>query len=254
MNNLVEFKETNPYKLAILTGIRFKDMEATSAKQRILETIAKTYFEGGFKAVSKEQGGIIANSVFDEICRLYAQITNKDFELLCSNGVRGDYGEFLSLSVVTFSKWCKEYLRSEARLRAKNELAPKEVKPVATKTEAEYEWKQAMKRQFENFKKTGILAIEFPNFQYHEYVTRGLISLDREEMEAIFEIAKGKVIEKKKIARLNPKSISELGKLSAFIERIETGKPSKEDTTEIQQEARIIAIKNYYNSITDLKL
>lgn len=252
MSNLVEFKETNPYKLAIINGIRFKDMAQDVAIQRILETITKTYFEANFKPTSHEQGLGIAKGVFDDICRLYAQITTEDFKLLCSNGVRGEYGEFMGLSIVTFSSWCKAYLRSEARIKAKLELQPNEVKPVATKTEAEYEWKQAMKRQFENYKKTGVLAVEFPSFQYKEFVDRGLIKLDKQEMEAIFEVAKGKVLETKRIARLNPKSISDLSKISAFIERVETGKMSVDDKTVIQQEARIIAIKNYYNGINEL--
>jgi len=121
--------------------------------------------------------------------------------------------------------------------------------PIMSKTEAEYEWRIAIRKQFEIFKKTGILNCQFPNFQFKEFEDLGLIKLTDEEKKAILPQAKERVLAGKRIRRLNPKDRGELKSLTDFITRIETNTATGEEQQIIKAEARKIAIENYYNSI-----
>ena len=143
--------------------------------------------------------------------------------------------------------------RSKANQRAK-EILPEVIKPVMSVTEAEYEWRIVITKQFEQFKETGLLECQFPNQLFDHLEKAGKIVLNDTEKKAIYEQAKSRVIGAKKQKRLNPKNKTELWTLSEFIKRAELNDLRSSEQAEIKQEARRMCIVNYYKTIDKLEL
>ena len=156
--------------------------------------------------------------------------------------------KFFSTVLINFRR-----ARSKANQRAK-EILPEVIKPVMSISEAEYEWRIVITKQFEQFKETGLLECQFPNQLFDHLEKAGKIVLSDTEKKAIYEQAKSRVVGAKKQKRLNPKNKTELWTLSEFIKRAELNDLRSSEQAEIKQEARRMCIVNYYKTIEKLEL
>lgn len=252
----------NPYKLALVSP-KILEMKKGEATKELIDLLSKTYYEAGQVAPGfnvQEQGKNLqqlGNSLYDEVKLSFSFLRMDELRLAFRNGVRKEYGDFFGLNISTFHAWIKAYQFDNKRREALQKLKEESHKPVApllTPEEAEQEWKAAMLRQFEEFKKTGVLNCPFPAHQFKEFKQRGLIRLNSTEYEMVFEQAKDAVAELHKVKRLSPKSIKERDRSTKRINEIESGKMTEETESEVKNHARTLAIENYYRGIERLEI
>jgi len=255
-SELVIKKDENPYKLALLSD-RVSDMPKGKALAEIYDTFSNMYLDSGQAIPEKEYQRLLADRWYKEILTDFKFLRVEEMKLAFKNGLRGEYGEYFGLNIKSFNQWIKGFIaeekRHEALQRLKEENAPP-LKPLVSPTEAEYLWKQAMIKQFEDFKATGVLKCEFPNYQFTEFEKRGLIKLNKTEKEFIWEQAKEKVIELHKLKRLNPKSIKERDISTKRINEIMCDQMSVETKSEVQNTARRTGIELYYRTVEKFEL
>lgn len=122
---------------------------------------------------------------------------------------------------------------------------------MAVKTEAEYLWRESMRNQFKLFKDKGILSPHSPTMQYKMFVELGLM---KDNFNDFVSVASDNVVAIKKQMRIQPTSRFHLDALNDSIERISTGKHSDNDRREVQQQAKLLAIESFYNSIDHLDI
>lgn len=102
-------------------------------KRYLLAIISKTMFHNGQK-IDEDTKFLLVEEFYKEIENTpkFKNLTAKEIEVAFHKGVRGEYGEFYGLSVVTFTKWIKSFLESEYRankiIEATNEK--KEIKEI----------------------------------------------------------------------------------------------------------------------------
>lgn len=154
-----------------------------------------------------------------------------------------------------FSNVLIEFRRSRSKAKQRErELLPEVQKPLMSDAQALYEWKQVIQKQFVEFKQSGVLECQFPNQLFDYLEQSGKIVLGIDEKESIYDKAKVRVVGVKKQKRLNPKNKTELWTLSEFIKRAELNDLRSSEQAEIKQEARRMAIVNYYQTIEKLIL
>jgi len=252
----------NPYRLA-LASAKIMDLKKSESTKELIDLLSKTYYEAGQVVPgydTREQGKnlqILSDNLHIEVKQYFSFLKMDEIKLAFANGVRKEYGEFFGLNIATFHSWLKAYQFDTKRKEALQKLKEEQALPVApllSVTEAEYEWKQAMQRQFENYKATGVLKIEFPGYQFKEFEKRGLINLSATDKQFIWEQAKERISELKKLRRLNPKDIKEREKCTKALNEISTGQLSDETKVEVKSQAQKISIELFYNSIEKLTL
>lgn len=259
---LATIKETsNPYEI-VLKSKKLSELVKADAVPPIVDVISNVYFElgqnvpGNDKISQGKNLTLLATSVWREIQQEFSFLRQEEVKLAFHNGARGEYGEFFGINLITFHKWLKGYQldAKRAEARRKVEEAGKVVyAPVMSESEAEYEWKLTIQRQFKKFKQTGILVCAFPSHVYSEFKKRGLISLPEEEMKAIYEQAKNACIEHARLERVTVDKIKRQ-ELNGFLERAVKGEFTKQEESRVKTQARKIAIENYYKNINELKL
>ena len=253
--------QKNSYQLALESN-RISEMKKPDLEKIFIELFMKTYFEAGQVVPgfdTKQQSihlKLLSNALHEEMAG-FKFLRIEELRLAFKNGLRGEYGEYFGLNIKTFHQWIKGFQFDEKRkqaLQKKKAESEKVLEPVMTRTEAEWGWKLAIEDQFRKFKESGIFVCEFPNFQFEEFERRGLISLTIEKKKEIFLQAKESVLKADKVRRLNPRSRVEYVELCDQIKRIEENKANSNDQAKIKAEARRIAIKNFYESISELTL
>jgi len=252
-NNLATITE-NPYRLALISK-KIVEMSKGDAMKEFYDIFGKMYFDSGQQIPENEYQKLLCNSWHQEVSNDFKFLRIDEMKLAFHNGIRKQYGEFYGLNIATFHSWIKAYIAEDrrkdalAKIKELNEAPPK---PIMTATEAEYAWKETIKKQFAQFKETGQLLIEFPSYAFEWFESHGLITLSNEEKKAIFEQAKLRVSEKKRLVRLNPKNRSELNSATSFLNRLATNQLTSEEQREIKSEARFMALKSYFESIEKL--
>lgn len=246
----------NPYRLALISK-KIVDMPKVEVMKEFLNIFSKMYFDSGQQIPENEYQKLLCNSWHQEVSTDFKFLRIDEMRLAFHNGIRKQYGEFFGLNIATFHIWVKGYLAEEkrkyelAKLKEENDAPPK---PIMSESEAEYLWRQTIKKQFAHFKETGHLVIEFPSHVFERFEKLGLIKLTDEEKKPIYEQAKVKLCELKRLIRLNPKNRIEMNNATAFLNRVSTNQLTISDKQEIKSEARRIAIENFYNSITALNI
>jgi hypothetical protein len=247
---------TNPFILALQSKKILDYDKKSDALKEFSDLISKTYFEAGQKSEA-DNLKLLCIGLHDEVKKYFPFLRIEELRIAFANGVRKEYGEFFGLNIATFHFWIKSWQFDEKRksaLQSIKQASERVYEPVLDKTQAAYEWKRTIEAQFVKFKETGVFICEFPSFQFTEFENRGLIQISNEEKKKLLAEAKKYVIEKKKRQRLNPKSKIELTQLSESIKRIEENQMTSHEQQEIKTEARREAIKQFYQSITELKL
>jgi len=83
--------------------------------QVIVMSLAKAYTDLGQKQPEGKDKTYIANSLADSIPRKFPSIRLHEIPLAFENGIRGKYGAYYGLSVVTFENFIEAHLMSESR-------------------------------------------------------------------------------------------------------------------------------------------
>lgn len=96
----------------------------------VLTGVAKTFADMNVKDISEHDRDYLVNELTDNIIKHYPAIRLPEITLALWLGVRGTFGEFFGLSVVTFERFIHAYLLSEKRVQLVRELPGPEEKTV----------------------------------------------------------------------------------------------------------------------------
>ena len=88
----------------------------------VLTSVAKAFADMNVKSVSAPDRDYMVNELTDNIVARYPAIRISEIPVAIGHGVRGRYGEFFGLSVVSFERFIEQYLLSEDRARAVKEI------------------------------------------------------------------------------------------------------------------------------------
>ena len=251
MEEIAIYNNTNRFKLA-LNSQKVMEMPVNDAIAEIIAILGTTYFETGQTPESEQVLKLLANSLFNEVQTYFSTLTIAEVKLCFQKGCRKEYGDFYGLNVSTFHGWMKNYSQSQARMNAKKETQKTPELPVS-KTEIEEMWRKATVRQFEEFKKTGVLNVHMPGMLYDKLEELGLITLSKAEKVKIYEQATEAVKQELQAKRLKVKPIQKQ-QIALILDRMAKNTPASTDQSLIKTKAKEIAIKNYYSSITTLNL
>lgn len=90
----------------------------------ILMSLAKSFTDLGRPQPSTEDKNYLANSLADMIPRKYASIRLHEIPIAFANGIRGKYGEFYGLNLVSFENFIEGHLAQESREQFARLLPP----------------------------------------------------------------------------------------------------------------------------------
>jgi hypothetical protein len=88
----------------------------------VLIGVAKAFADLNNKSINPQERDYMVNELTDNIIARYPAIRINEIPVAIANGVRGKYGEFYGLSVVTFERFIEQYLLSEERVQAVKSL------------------------------------------------------------------------------------------------------------------------------------
>ncbi|QNK61718.1 hypothetical protein H7F33_14295 [Pedobacter sp. PAMC26386] len=82
----------------------------------ILKQVVKSINHLGFKVPGDSDLDILVNEITTSVRSNYKQLRKEELTICFANGIRGAYGEFMGLSVVSFEKFIIGYLASDYRI------------------------------------------------------------------------------------------------------------------------------------------
>lgn len=180
----------------------------------------------------------------------YPGLTVQEIAIALDKGVKGDYGDYYGLNVITFLDWIKAYSISEARRRALEEKAKAEIPEKVPPTPAEVE---AMRREsalnhFRDHKKNKRLTcwIVFKSHTYDYLYEKGVLRPTNAEKLKAMERAKEIVAREIKSDRTGGKRVSE--SITNLIEQY----IAKECTNESQRvivRAKVICLEQFFDEL-----
>ena len=102
----------------------------------VLISVAKSFADLNIKSLAQPDRDYLVNELTDNIIARYPAIRINEIPVAIANGIRGKYGEFYGLSLISFERFIEQYLLSEERVQAVRALpAPEVVKRVPDKEE-----------------------------------------------------------------------------------------------------------------------
>ena len=209
-------------------------------------------FELDGQPVSISNLEMLCKSMIIEVNTIFPNCTVEELRLALNNYVRGEYGEFKGgLNIVQFNHAIRSFIRSNARMQVKRENA---LPPPMQKSDPEAEelkYKDWVRKQFNRYKETGVIEFIFPSHQFKQMEKWGLIKITPDEKRAMIPAGKAKLWEAKKAARLQADR-KERQTIEGVLKRMEIGEMNNHDEQELWHECRKLAIKIYYDSITEL--
>jgi len=115
---------------AIFSQSPVRDLPKRDVFNAVLISVAKAFADTNTKAITPQERDYMVNELTDNIIACYPSIRISEIPQAISEGIRGKYGEYFGLSVVSFEKFISQYLLSETRTRAVKEMPVPTVEKV----------------------------------------------------------------------------------------------------------------------------
>jgi hypothetical protein len=116
----------------------------------VLISVAKSFADLNIKSLTQQDRDYMVNELTDNIIARYPAIRINEIPEAIAQGIRGKYGEFYGLSVISFERFIEQYLLSDERVRAVKALPlPPGTKRIPGKNE-----------QFALAKSNALMALE----------------------------------------------------------------------------------------------
>jgi hypothetical protein len=88
----------------------------------VLISVAKSFADLNVKSISQQERDYMVNELTDNIIARYPSIRISEIPEAIAQGIRGKFGEFYGLSVISFERFIGQYLLSESRTNAVKEM------------------------------------------------------------------------------------------------------------------------------------
>lgn len=198
MNQLEKVNEVNlPAKSMeiynVLQSPLIKDCSDEQIREVVINDMISAYFKAGFAYPSDSDFKIMADQMVINIRQQGFAMRLNEISIAFSRGVLKEYGEYMGLSIVSFTNFVKMYLMNNARLDALREYnTPKEEPKEPTE-----------KEKFEMAKMNAIQAfldvnagksIVLGSVVYDFLDTQGILNFTKEEKNQYMDRAKNLII------------------------------------------------------------
>jgi hypothetical protein len=104
-----------------LTGVRIRDQDETALKSSIAVIVEKIFVLAG-QTPEKRDIVVICIEIASDLKKRYKNMTLSEVDYALNCGVRGDYGEYYGINVVSINKWLKTYYNSDERREAQRSI------------------------------------------------------------------------------------------------------------------------------------
>lgn len=140
------------YELAIRQD---KISAGKSSASELTLIIGGVYAQAGQVPEGKELASM-TGVLFRDLQTRFSMLTLNEVRVAFDNGLRGDYGTFYGLSILTFNNWLKAYKQSDERFKAiKNMENKKNALPPPGIEYNEQKMKEMCLRYFNSYKQSG---------------------------------------------------------------------------------------------------
>lgn len=154
--------------------------------------IGGVYAQAG-QAILPNELASMAKAVFRDIQSRFSALTIEEIRIALDNGIRGDYGAFYGLNVITFNNWLKAYKQSDERYKAiKNIEMKKNALPPPGAAYNEQKMQEMCLRYFEDYKKVGDPGIACVTV-YQHLQKIGVINQSKEYKISVLSSLRGTV-------------------------------------------------------------
>jgi hypothetical protein len=120
-----------------LTGLKIRQQDERTLKSSIAVIVQKLFAIAG-QSPEKKDVELICKEICADLQKRYKGMTLSEVDYALNAGVRGEYGEYYGINVVTINKWLRAYYNSDERKEAmRSELFPELTLPQHVMTEEE---------------------------------------------------------------------------------------------------------------------
>jgi hypothetical protein len=177
-----------------LTSSMVKDTPKKGLFDYVNNAITRLYAAARFTPPSPEEMNVIVGETFKVIVETYPTLRYQELDIAFRKGLIGEYGDYMGLSVPTFSNWIKFYMVDKNRL---NQL-PQKLQIEAPK-EPSREQKFALAASnaleaFNKYKAGGDISI-IASTVYKTLLWLNLVNYSEEEIKEFEEQARLDVVE-----------------------------------------------------------
>ena len=235
-----------------LAGRPFTSLDFGPSMVELIRILGLTYAVKGQAVESQDAMDKTAQLLYSEIQTYFKTLTVEEVELAFKNGVRGQYGDYFGLNIITYHNWLKAFQTDSARIQAKKEVAALPNSEI-DKEKAEEMWQKITKKRFEIFKKTGVFDEPFPAELYDILEARNIIKLTASQKKEFYKQAEIDVKEHLQARRVAVDKMKRQ-EIGSILERMKDNRPTSTDQTMIKTQAKLLAIKDFYSGIETLNL
>jgi len=217
-----------------------------------LKTIIKSvYFKAGYEIKGNNENEIAGQTILltqafmQELLIRYSEIHISEIEMALNNGIYKKYGEYMSLSSVTFINWIDKYytqridlIFKQRQIEEKLQKNKEMIKP--SESEIEQRMKDLALKAFETYKEKGFYD-DFGNCVYDYLDKKGMIKFTSDEKNKFMHDAKLKLSSNDKEKRFKD-----------FLKLIE--QKDKKTINVVISEAKRLALNNYFSTIKNLEI
>lgn len=230
--------ETKPTAHILLNKPAFKE-EFDFVYNEVLAQVEKSIVHLGWKVPNDTDMELLVNEITTSIRNDYKQLRTEEISMCFAKGIRGEYGDFMGMSIVTFEKFIIGYLNSQYRINLGKTLPRPEEKATPKELTRQDRIDFALKA-FQAFKEKGFYN-DLGNIVYAFLDSEKLIPFTAKEKFETLEIAR-----QEEYQRLsNPLSSAEASKFNKQIEELISGNES------IIPKSKRIALNTYFKRLVD---
>lgn len=247
-----------------LTPTEVQILEATQSKT-VLQLLKETQSDGikainqlvstninslGQKPKDENEISFIVIGLIEEIESYFPNLTMQELKIASNKGIRGEFGDFMGVNVITYHKFIKAFLNDEKRkdVILKQREYIEEQNRIKSQSEiAQIEkdfWENETKRIAE-FKITGVFKTDNYETLYKIYEKAGKIDLSVSDKWEMFVKAKAETL--KELRKLSAK-VDNPKKINEQIKRIESKQTTKVDDLKIVDMACKMIMEDYYGN------
>lgn len=231
---------------------QIKFLDPNFAGEKLKTAINLTIFESGFKIDNISELIIM---VIKDIFNDFSHLTVSECSIAFRNGVRGLLGDFMGLSVRTFYNWLLAYnetIKAEA-IKQLQYIKKEQVITEEDKERIKWDWLNAFVKDFELYKKEGIIEqYDFNNGFYEYCIKTGIGYLTIKEKFDIKELAKKRILSANNI--LNAKNSDERNSFKEIVKSIANNQFNKNAEMQIVSESKRMALKIIYDKLIEQEI
>ena len=211
--------------------------EYSKVKDIVLAQVIKSITHLNWKLPNDDDMDILINEITTSIQNNYKQLRKEEIDYCFAKGIRGEYGEFMGMSVVTFEKFIIGYLASPYRAQLGKTIPKAEIAAPSKEITRQGRIDFAL-AAFSKFKESGYYN-DLGNIVYDFLDSEKLIPFSTPEKYEMLEEAR-----QEEYRRLqNPLSMAEAKKFNKQIEEL------MESNSKIIPKSKRIALNRYFKRL-----